>query len=343
MMRKIPVIEVGERMGVASALAAPDRLDSLVRSAYRRYTLPGVLFGDAVSSRWLSRTTNPYAAELEEIASLAGRRGAHLLNMSYEWACTSGATADPIRGGNTLIRVLDWAFDGLGENLIAAKAASPAGSYVNFTWPGYIGVLTAMAPGRFSASINQPPMLSTGFGLPGDWLVGRHRILCSKALPPAHLLRRVFDRCETFAEARTMLETHDVCHPVFLTLSGLDDDEECVIERLPTEFRTRSAPATVANHWVGFSFKGKPRGHHSHARLEDMTRILNQSPCWEMSWLKEPILNADTRVVAMMNAHTGTAVVQGYEGTVAATEQAQLVLSTEQTRTMSMEPVTQSV
>jgi hypothetical protein len=45
----------------------------------------------------------------------------------------------------------------------------------------------------------------------------------------------------------------------------------------------------------------------------------------------------------MMNARSGTAVVQGYEGTVAATEQAQLVLSAEQTRTMSMEPVTQSV
>ena len=131
--------------------------------------------------------------------------------------------------------------------------------------------------------------------------------------------------------------------PVFFTLSGLDDDEECVIERVPTEFRTRSTPATVANHWIGFPFKGKPRGHHSHARLEDMTRILNQPPCWEMSWLKEPILNADTRVVAMMNARSGTAVVQGYEGTVAATEQAGLVLGTEQTRTMSMEPATQSV
>src|SRR5689334_10808882 len=124
-MRKIPLIDVGERMGVASALAAPDRLNSLVSSAYRRYTLPGVLLGDAVSSRWLSRTTNPYAAELEEIATLAGRRGAYLLNMSYEWACTSGAIADPTRGGNTLIRVLDWAFDGLGENLVAAKATSP--------------------------------------------------------------------------------------------------------------------------------------------------------------------------------------------------------------------------
>jgi hypothetical protein len=58
--------------------------------------------------------------------------------------------------------------------------------------------------------------------------------------------------------------------------------------------------------------------------------FLNQPPCWEMSWLKEPILNADTCVVAMMNARSGTAVVQDYEGIVAATEQAQLVFSIEQ-------------
>jgi hypothetical protein len=326
-VREIPLIDVGERMGIASAIGAPDRLENLVRSAYRRYTLAGVHIGDIISSRWLSRTTNPYAAELAEIASVAGRRGAHLLNMSYEWACTSGATADPIRGGNTLIRVLDWTFDGLGENLIAAKAAGPAGSYVSFTWPGYIGVLTAMAPGRFSASINQPPMLPTGFGPPGDWLAGRHKILCSKALPPAHLLRRVFDRCGSFADARKMLETHEVCHPAIFTLSGVDDGEECVIERLPADFRTRSAPAAVANHWVEFPLKGKPRGHDSHGRLEDMACILDQPLCWDMSWLKEPILNADTRVVAMMNAHSGTALVQGYEGVVAVTERAEFVLS----------------
>jgi hypothetical protein len=34
----------------------------------------------------------------------------------------------------------------------------PAGEYHNITWPGYVGILTASAPGRFAAAINQAPL-----------------------------------------------------------------------------------------------------------------------------------------------------------------------------------------
>ena len=33
-----------------------------------------------------------------------------------------------------------------------------AGEFFNVTWPGYVGVLTALAPDRFGASINQAPL-----------------------------------------------------------------------------------------------------------------------------------------------------------------------------------------
>src|SRR5437867_11470090 len=33
-----------------------------------------------------------------------------------------------------------------------------AGDYFSVTWPGYAGVLTAMAPLRFAACLNQAPM-----------------------------------------------------------------------------------------------------------------------------------------------------------------------------------------
>jgi hypothetical protein len=34
----------------------------------------------------------------------------------------------------------------------------------------YVGIITAIAPGRFAAAINQPPVLSYGAILPVDWL-----------------------------------------------------------------------------------------------------------------------------------------------------------------------------
>jgi hypothetical protein len=34
----------------------------------------------------------------------------------------------------------------------------PAGEYYSVTWPGYVGTLTALAPDRFAAAINQAPL-----------------------------------------------------------------------------------------------------------------------------------------------------------------------------------------
>ena len=34
----------------------------------------------------------------------------------------------------------------------------------------YVGIIAAIAPGRFAAAINQPPVLSYGAILPVDWL-----------------------------------------------------------------------------------------------------------------------------------------------------------------------------
>jgi hypothetical protein len=40
---------------------------------------------------------------------------------------------------------------------MVARHQAEAGRFLNVTWPGYAGVTTAMAPGRFSAALNQAP------------------------------------------------------------------------------------------------------------------------------------------------------------------------------------------
>jgi hypothetical protein len=82
--------------------------------------------------------------------------GVWLLNGSYQWACTSLAREED--GVPWLARTLDWPFPGLGRHTDVVHAKGPAGEYFSITWPGYAGVLTAMAPCRFAACINQAPM-----------------------------------------------------------------------------------------------------------------------------------------------------------------------------------------
>src|SRR5215470_5238499 len=112
---------------------------------------------DVVARHWLQRSASPYSAEIAAIADLANGPGVFMINTSYEWACTAGSH-DCGDAGPLLVRTLDWPFAGLGRAVMVARQAGPAGDFWNITWPGAVGVLTACAPGRFAATINQAPL-----------------------------------------------------------------------------------------------------------------------------------------------------------------------------------------
>src|SRR5436305_8649679 len=53
----------------------------------------------------------------------------------------------------------DWSSDVCSSDLVeVALMSGAAGEFYNVTWPGFVGALTAMAPGRFAASVNQAPL-----------------------------------------------------------------------------------------------------------------------------------------------------------------------------------------
>ena len=111
---------------------------------------------DRLARRWLTRSRSPYVADIAAIAAALGFPGIWLLNGSYQWGCTALAREEG--GAPWLARTLDWPFPGLGRHAEVAHMRGPAGDFFSVTWPGYVGVLTAMAPGRFAASINQAPL-----------------------------------------------------------------------------------------------------------------------------------------------------------------------------------------
>ena len=104
----------------------PARLAALIGAAERRYPKAAIALADGLSRRWLEKADNPYLGEIRQVAAALGRPGAHFLNMSYEWACTCSVGVTPA-GANRLTRVLDWPFDGLGAEIVAARQQGPAG------------------------------------------------------------------------------------------------------------------------------------------------------------------------------------------------------------------------
>lgn len=315
----VPIPEIDATAdGVGAVInAAPAQFQAVLDAGLAHYGGVAMALGNRLSRHWLARNANPYLPEIDAMAAVAataGATGVHLLNMSYEWTCTTAAAPDPGGNGARLLRTLDWPLNGLGRNVVVARMAGAAGGYDNVTWPGFSGVATAMAPGRFAAAINQPPMRKWTPSCWFDWGVNRVRLWRRRALPPVHLLRRVFDECRNYAEARTMLADTPLAMPAFFTLAGTAPDQACVIERTEEHAEVRPGPASVANHWVALDQPGRYRGIDSPGRLALMEAQLERAgQSAPFDWVTPPILNATTRLAVVANAKSGRLTVQGWE------------------------------
>lgn len=317
-LRPIPLVDLGTAGPVRLLALERARAEDLIAVGRRSYTGVALRLGDSISRKWLERGANPYRAQIFAVADALGKPGAVMLNLSFEWACTTGTAPSPDGIGNRMLRVLDWRLEGLGRNLIVTREDAPAGVFYNATWPGAIGVLTAMAPGRFSAAINQAPMRQHGLTLLGDWAVNRARLWQSTALPPAHLLRQVFETASSYAEAKRMLAETPLCLPVLFTLSGTRPEEGCVIERSEFETVVHEGAQACANDWRSAKLSGRARGRDNVERRARMEAIL-AGPVGSFAWVKPPILNRFTRVAVEANAAQAALHVLGYERETPAT------------------------
>jgi hypothetical protein len=284
----------------------------------------GVLarLGDPIVRRWMRRTGSPYADEIEANARALNCSGIWLLHGAYLFGCT--ALADETATGPRLRRTLDWPFPGLGRLVEVVRRESRAGPYLNVTWPGFVGVLTAVAPGRFAASINQAPMRQRTL-LWLDYALNALAGLRSTALPPEHLLRQVFETCMTFEQARRLLETTPVARPALFTLVGCKPGERVVIERDDQSTRTYRQDLVVANDWQERRSGWRPRCPGEGTPVENNRSRRAALALWagrgaDVDWVSGPVLNACTRISVEMLPATGELVVAGWEDSARATE-----------------------
>ncbi|MEA2938743.1 MAG: hypothetical protein QOC56_2247 [Alphaproteobacteria bacterium] len=283
---------------------------------------------DGVTRRWLKRSRSPYIAEVETIAAVLGFPGVWFLNGCYQWGCT--AVAREQGGALWLARTLDWPFPGLGRHLEVARMRGAAGAFDNVTWPGYVGCLTASAPGRFAAAINQAPLRRRtrhAWLRAGDVALNALRTRRIRFIPPDHLLREVVETAATFADARRRLETTPVARPVIYTLVGCRSGERCVIERTEESFTTREEDTAAANDWLRHSPLWEARvsseamftrsydeaAQKSRARREQLAAWSAPFASGNFEWVTPPVLNGNTRLAVEMCPASGALRAVGYE------------------------------
>ncbi|MDH3667095.1 MAG: hypothetical protein OEN23_09225 [Paracoccaceae bacterium] len=270
---------------------------------------PFLPLGDRIAARHLARIDDPYRDEILALPRLMGRPGAIAFSLSYEWGCTSRAFGEG--GMPTLFRVLDWPFAGLGQRIEVVRLSGPGGDWITATWPGVVGVLHGAAPGRFAIALNQAPERRTGLGRLVDWVSSKRRFLRQRGLPPAHLLRQVFEEAPDYPAARAMLTQAPVAAPVIFTLAGTDAEQTCTIERIEDRAIETAAP-TATNHFTSALGDGawRPRGEDSAGRHQAALALDAPPP---IDGLTPPILNSLTRLALVMDAG-GALSVAGYEG-----------------------------
>lgn len=332
MLSEIPVIDLrgsGPARHAEDSATTARALRDACLDFFPRLALPLIPAFDGASRRWLERSRSPYLNEIATIAATLGFSGVWLLNASYQWACTALAAED--RGVPWLLRTLDWPFLGLGRHVEVAHMRGDCGEFYNVTWPGYVGALTALAPFRFAACVNQAPMLRrTSHRLLRSYDFAANAIAIWQSadlMPPDQLLRRTFETCADFAAARRMLEQTPVARPVIYTLVGCAPDQRCVIERTETGFRSREEETSAANDWVPSrpSWEGRIGTRHflsstfadaagySRARRETLKSWDGTLSAPGFDWLREPVLNPYTRLAVAMCPARGLLRVVGYD------------------------------
>jgi hypothetical protein len=274
---------------------------------------------DRASRAWLLRQNNRYLPEIDAMAAILGIRGVHSLNVCFEWGCTGGIWPSP--NGPMLRRVLDWPFPRLGESVMVAH--QPQEQFFNIGWPGLAGLFQGLAPGRFAAAINQAPMRRHGRGYIGDWFSNRVAVGRGMGLPPAHLLRSIFENAPDYAAAKKLLCETPVAVPAIFLLAGTRGGEGCVIERLEETCAVREmgdGAVCAANHFEALSGAWRPRPIDSAGRAACARALVPQGTPDDFGWFKPPIANINSRLVFNALARQGALALMGTRGATPTTE-----------------------
>jgi hypothetical protein len=157
------------------------------------------------------------------------------------FGCTAMAFNLDGNRGVAHVRNLDWDLKGCGPKSVIIHYKGEEGPFTAPSWPGFVGVLSGVAPGRFSATINMAPQVS----MPGtQW-------------PVTFALRIAFEECGTFDEAVKYLTRVKLAASTLFMVVGTKKDQAVVIEHTGSKARCRwmeDGVLVVTNHYVYAGF-----------------------------------------------------------------------------------------
>ena len=203
-----------------------------------------------------------------------------------EW-CTSGAKYLP-EIGMIHLRNNDWPMPILKKTTIVVDFINgPSGPFSAVTFPGYLGVLSGVARGRFSATIN---MAATDNRIN---LFGR---------PASFIVRDMFEGCSNFDEALEFLKNGYASAPAMVHLVGLNKGES-IIMNYSSKGRFFLESNVSANHYqYDENYTDETSEMDSEERMECMQKKLSRikTPKGGLISLGSGVINNEDTIQSMV-------------------------------------------
>lgn len=169
-----------------------------------------------------------YSDELKSLSKISGIEFNKLvmLQLCYELSSACTTIVTKVDGKYTMFRTMDWPFDFLKDftaNINFIKNNKLI--YTATTWIGYVGVMTATIPNKYSLAINyrRTQDMSTSS------MLGNAFRAISMAWPVGHLIRNICDDNLSFDEAYNFLATTNLISPCYITLCRITDTPLTII------------------------------------------------------------------------------------------------------------------
>jgi len=256
-----------------------------------------------------------YAEEMAAIARIIGVSEEEVLigNLYYDalkfvFSCSSFSVDTPT--GPLHARNLDWWSENRAlsrHTVIYNFHGAPAGPFQTVGWPGFLGVLSGMAPKRFAVTLNavlskEPPML---------------------APPVVLVMRSVFESSRSYEEAIEVLSSAKIASDCLFLITGPRAGQMAVIERTPTRAAVRNPEdgrIVVTNDyrvlrdvWIPEDEEGRPTSCARYDRVAELlTARLPERPAESFDILDDAgVKNSLTVQQMAMSASLGVLVARG--------------------------------
>jgi hypothetical protein len=168
------------------------------------------------------------------------------------FGCTTGLLE--MQGyGLVHLRTLDWPLLEMGEATRLFRYRKEDHEFVSLGFPGFVGVLSGMVPGEYSATLNWAPPTNVP-----DFHFG-----------PSFLLRKTLEECRSYEGAVERLSKTRLSTGAFYTVCGKAARQACVIERTARSSFTRplvNGSEAQSNHFVCEKFEACNQALHLYKR-----------------------------------------------------------------------------